>query len=196
MLLYDNLEDVRSKLLGTYVYYEGKAVLVKDIGEVTPGTYMLTIVPPNGRSRKNCLLDDPNLNYMRYNLGYSNHGHSAAWWYRMPLKQYRQGLKNEQMRLYASKDEYLHRVEFGFNKPITDMLEGVYPKFEEIEKPLKDKNAEVIAFHKDFAASWDAIHRDMVLEYKGKSIGCFKKNDFELMEEFQHLTEALKEAVA
>jgi hypothetical protein len=195
MLQYDNLEDVRSKLLGTYIYYDGKVHLVKDAMEVEMGKYALKLATPNARNYKTAFLNDEGLNFMRYNLGYSNHGHSAAWWYRIPLKQYRQGLKAEQVRPFASKEEFLHRVEFGMNKPIIDMLENVYPKFEEIEKPLKDRNAEVLAFHKDFAACWDHIHKDMILEYKGKAIGCFKK-DFELMDEYQHLIEALKEAVA
>jgi hypothetical protein len=197
MLLYDNMEDVRSKLSGTICYYKGNAVFVKEIAQAGDGNgYVLIVTPIGSRSKAIVNLSDPELNYMSFNLGYTNHGGAACWWYRHPIRQYRQGLRADQLGCKASRQEF-YDVAFDFSRPVADMLENIYPKFSEAEKKLKDSDATIIAFNRNFAASWDHVHKDMVLEYKGKPIGhSTNLRDFKLMDDYKHLTESLMEAVA
>lgn len=197
MLLYDNLEDAKVKLVSTFCYHKGKAVMVREVLEDEGQSFILRLQGLNARNYTHTKLDDPAFNYMNFNLGYSNHKHAAAWWYRIPFKQYRQGLKHDQVKRRASNSGFYHEVEFGFNKPITDMMENIYPKYEECEKLLKDQNASIMAFHKDFACTWDHIHQDLIVEYKGTSIGSMTSpKNIKLLDDYAHLTEALREAVA
>lgn len=199
MILYDILDDAKNKLVGTIVYYKGKAVFVKDVQPMDTDDgvkYVVYMANLNGGKRMTALLDDPDLNYMNFNLGYANaHGY-ACWWFRHPMRQYAQGLKAGQLGRVASRREF-YDMGFNYNGSICKMLENSYPKFQEIEKELKDEDQLAIAFHRDFAASWDKVHRDMIIEYKGRLIGhSTNLKDFELMDEYKYLTEALKEAVA
>lgn len=194
MLLYDNIEDVKTKLIGTYVYYDGKAMFCKDCSINEKEKFVIGLMAPNARNRKWVELDDPKLNYMNFNLGYTNGMKWAVWWYRIPQRQYRQGLRHDQVGMLASNDMFKHYAELNFNKPTFEMMENIYPKFEEIFKPLQDGHANIMAFHKDFAATWDKFHKDLIIEYKGTQFASFKK-DFEIVDEYAYLTEALKEAV-
>lgn len=202
MLLYDNADDVKAKLAGTLCYHGGKACLVREAmpdfdHEQQKEIYLLRLQFLNSRHYKTVKLDDPDFNYMRFNLGYSNHGHSAVWWYRIPIKQYHQGLRHNQLKKRLTNPAYAGHVEFGLNLPICNMMEAVYPDFEQCVKDLKDGDANVSAFHQDFAASWDKVHKDLIIEYKGVQVGSLiSRDNFNLMDEYKHLTEALKEAVA
>lgn len=199
MLHYDNYDDAVTKLANTICYHDGKAVFVKgvNVSDFDGKTLLLTLqLTRNGRS-KVVELVDKGLNYTNFNLGYVNYEVGSAWWFRKPIRQYRQGLKADQLSLRASEQEYYQLAHFGFYNNICDMLENNYPTLVECEQKLKDKERPIVAFHKNFAATWDPLHRDLLLEYQGTRIGVtanFKK--FNLLDEFRHLTESLEEIVA
>ena len=204
MLLYDNFEDCKTKLSGTYVYYDGKAAFVKDVfnwvdehtGAQT-GEYGLGIITSNSRNRSAVKLSDPKLNYMDFNLGYANYGDAAVWWFRIPNKQYSQGLRYNQLGRYSTSMAHYQNAELNWSKPSIDMLENRYPKFSLAEEWVKTDKAAVQAFHKDFAISWEPVHKDLILEYKGKQVGHFTDpKHINLLDEYKHLTEAIREAVA
>lgn len=196
-LNYDNLEDAKVKLTSTYCYHKDKAIVVKVISQPDPSnmkfmahcTYMST-----GRPLE-FYIDDKDFNCSVYNIGYINLNHAAAWFYRIPFKQWRQGLKHDQVRMRASRRLYAD-ISFQSGKAVAEMMENIYPNFKTASNRLKDGDANIVAFHRDFAVTLDRIHNDFILEYKGVNIG-FSKNlkDFELMQEFTQLTEALKEVV-
>lgn len=199
---YDNLDDVKSKLAGTIINYNDVPVVCKAavLCEDDMESFMLHITNSlTGRNMHHVKLQDPKLNWTKFNLGYINYGnHGAFWFYRQPLRQYRQGLKAEQMKYLASE----RTPDFGLNFPgpckqTEDMLLNRYPSIEEIEKKLKDGEAPTVAFHRDLALSWDKIHKDMILEHKGKLIGCMsaKMTDVKLSDDYEHLTETIKEVI-
>ena len=196
---YDNLEDVKSKLAATIIYHDKipvycKTALCDGYGkefflQITKSlsSKVITQVP----------LVDPKLNWTEYNIGYTNHECGALWWYRKPIRQYRQGLKNEQMGYIASEKTYNPGAGFGINKSVEAMLLNQYPDIDEIEKKLKDTEVPVVAFHKDFALSWDKIHKDMLIEHKGKLIGCMqgKLSKIQLADDYEYLTETIQEII-
>lgn len=199
MLLYDNLEDAQGKLLNTICSYAGQAVYVREVryqenSDKPPYRVALML-----KGVKNVLwinLDDPKFSFRDFNIGYSNHGGTAAWWYRKPLKQYRQGLRADQMNHLCAKPEFNGYAKWDYHKPIIEMLENKYPSMDTCKKALVDGEEVVSAFHKDLAMSYDRIHKDFILEYHGKLIGqtsTFK--NFELLDEYKYLTETIKEAI-
>lgn len=196
---FDMLEEVAQKFTGTVVLYEKKASLVKGItGNPTkPDHYALQVMRAHEKTLKVVNLDDPDLDYKNYQIGYCNGGNYTSWWYRKPHKQWSQGLKSNQMGWRISANGGHAHDNFGFNKPFINMLEGVYPNIETVKKLLIDQQAMAVAFHKDFALSFDDIHDDFVLEYHGTKIGASidrELKQFKIMPEARYLIEALQEA--
>jgi hypothetical protein len=186
----------RPNLSGTYCLYNGKAFVVKLIEQMAANQYMAAgQFFQNGKPIE-CLIDDPDFNCSDYNVGYVNYFHSGAWFYRLPMKQYSQGLRSNQCGLRASNPNFSD-VSLGFNKPVGKMLENDYPKYAEAADLLKTEQAKIVAFHKDFAMTYDEMHKDFILEYKGNRIGyTHDLAEVKFMTEFEYLNEALKEAVA
>lgn len=204
VLGFDNLEDVKGKFVNTICYHDGKAFHIKDarhsvnhMGNYINGKFA---VVGNHYKLANKLieLDDPLLNYKDYNIGYANCPAYAMWWYRVPFKQYQQGLKKDQMH-YVASDPYIVGDEgFHFNAPVIFMLENKYPTMEDCASTLKQGKTQMMAFHKDFALSWDKAHEDLVLEYRGKKVGASiggSLKEFKLAADYKHLAEALMEAI-
>lgn len=194
---YDNIEDVRSKLLGTIVYYNEAPVVVKDVQQSPEKTFDVFFTKSFfGRGFETKPLTDPGFNFSRFNIGYANHGaNGAVWWYRQPAKQYQQGLKANQLSYRTSGVGHVG-VMFKVGQPIEQMLLNKYPNYDEALKTIHSVDDNIsVAFHKDFAVSWDKIHKDALLEYKGKLIGYMPGSEIKLIDEFQHLYEPCKEAI-
>lgn len=201
-LNYDNLDDARVKLLGTFCMYKGKAFVVKNVhnflepdGTYKEGKYGITGSMMQTGKGVECMLDDPEFNCSNYNLGYMNLLSRSAWFYRVPMKQWRQGLRHDQVRSKYSKREF-SQIEFQPGRAVCSMLENSYPEFKSAADTLRTEEANIVAFHKNFAMTFDRIHKDYIIEYKGVNIGFSNDlKDLKLMDEHQHLMESLKEAV-
>jgi hypothetical protein len=196
MLLYDNKEDAYNKLASTICYYDGHAVYVRQVIQKDDGSFIVEWKDKITGGIRRCPLNDPLFNCMNFNLGYSNAKHSAVWWARTPHKQYRQGLRADQMISFAANPGMRENIPFEYNNTIINMLENKYPDAESCKKILMDGAAHIMAFHKNFASTYDDMHKDIILEYKGKKIGIttdFKK--FALVPEYEYLTEYLREAI-
>lgn len=198
---YDNIEDAKNKLKNCYATYKGKPIIIKEVNYM-PGTdpdknvfgwFGHTL---SGRKLADSYiaLDDPEFNASEYNLGYLNNHGFASWFYRVPFRQYHQGLRSDQVGQYSSNPAY--HMDF---KPCTQlglMLENRYPSFGECADVLKKEDVALVAFNRNFAMAYDRIHRDFILEYKGHQIGYTPNlEDFKLLTEHEHLYEALKEAI-
>lgn len=199
MAEFDNLDDVTQKFYSTIVLYDKKAAMVKGTDK-TPDGFTLHLAYPNTRVLKVVPLSDPALNYKNFQLGYVNGGTYAYWFYRKPQKQWSQGLKSNQMGYITSKlpgHDGGYENPFGFSKPYIQMLENIYPSVEDVKKALTDGNMQAMAWHRDFALSYDAIHEDCILEYRGQKIGVSISPDmskFKILPHARHLQEALEEA--
>jgi hypothetical protein len=197
--LFDNLDDVNSKFSGTICYYDKKPIYVKQAipDPVNNGEFILYVQTSAGRN-KQIKLTDPLFNYKHFNIGYANTGSYAAWFYRRPTKQYRQGLKKDQLYYKMSIAHGMPEESFNLSKSFIAMLENVYPKLEDCRELLMNHTKVVVAFHKDFALSWDHIHDDFFIEYRGKKIGTSVGHNlmkYNLLAEAKHLEEALQEAL-
>jgi len=200
---FDNLEDVQGKFAGTICYYDGRPVYVKNTDQkVLPdgsaaGFWLYILYSATGRG-KWVELSDPLFDYKNFNIGYANEGNCAAWWYRKPNKQWKQGLKKEQLN-YKMTNMNMNFAGFQFAPAYIDMLQGKYPTLEECMKLLLAEQLNVVAFHKDFAASWDNIHQDFFIEYRGQKIGNTLSPNFKeykLAPQFAHLKETVEEVLS
>lgn len=196
---FDLLEEVNTKFANTIVMFDKKAFAIKEVGhdQEVKGQFTLVGIPYQSRNAKVIKLSDPALDYKNYNIGYVNGGDYASWWFRKPQKQWAQGLKANQTGYRISMAGGHAHDNFGFSRPFINMLEGIYPDIEVVKKSLIDREIQAMAFHKDFALSYDDIHDDFVLEYHGTKIGASIDRDlkqFKIMPEARYLIEALQEA--
>lgn len=197
---YDNLEDAKAKLLNTVVYYDEVPVLVKDVVQdpYSDGGFQIVFTQSLiGRGLETKPIASSGFNFTRFNIGYANYAHGALWWYRLPAKQYQQGLKGNQLSYKGVGVQSQLGTSFKPSQTIELMLLNKYPDFDDALKTIRSSADEgmSVAFHKDFAMSWDKIHKDLLLEYKGKLIGHMPGNDIKLIDEFEHLYEPCKEAI-
>lgn len=196
--MFDSLKDVRQKFEKTICYYDGKAVSIQQIAENGDDFIMVLGFAPNpkGDKGKHILLSDPKFTYRNFNLGYIHiDGIHCPWLYRMPYRQYKQGLHLSSQvcsTLYAG--ELASSIHFG--RPLADTLENIYPDLEKCFKDVMDNPGIKKAPHKDFALYYNRLHGDYAIEYRGTEVGVVKKNrEFELLPEMQHLQEVFREEV-
>lgn len=199
---YDNLEDAKSKLINTFALFQGKSFTIKNLWNaegtkpednkfVVNGTHLCSRTAVGEIS-----IDDPEFNCAHYNIGYVNQSGIAVWFFRVPMKQYKQGLNYQQVQMRTTNAAFAG-VEFKHSASIGKMLENDYPTFKKASDWLSSGDAHVMAFNRNFAVSRDKIHKDFLLEYKGQQIGFTEDlKHFKLLEEHTHLLEALKEAAA
>lgn len=202
---FDNIDDVRAKLLSTFCYYNDKAVYIKAIDQAQDMgdgkiDFNLACYPVGGSSSDRFVikLSDKKFRCSDYNLGYANfaNGSAAVYYSRIPTRQYRQGLIASQLRTTMSDPQFGNDSQFSSNKPIREMLENKYPNYDAVCKELSEGNWRIRAFHRDFALTWNRVHGDYIVEYKGTQVGhTVGTKEFKLMPDFKHLHEALMEAV-
>lgn len=196
MQLYDNIDDAKAKLDGTMAYYKGKAVFINHVTFDNDAQMICSLKQLGIKNPFVAKLDDPELNYTRYNLGYANGNYCSVWWQRVPLKQYKQGLSKAQVTPKASNNVFYDYAEFSYSSAFVSMLENSYPDIEECSAKLKAQEIAAHAFHRDFGFTWDPLHKDLILEYRGTKIGIMPKlGTFDLADDYQYLKEALKEAI-
>lgn len=204
-MLYDNLVDARAKLQGTYFYYQGRAVYCREINDrsddpAAPELYCMVgwLSNPGGK-RFSISLTDPEISYMQHNLGYINSSGYALWFYRIPMRQYRQGLREDQCRTrdesgVINPDNLPHFM--GHNPETGLMMENTYPSFDEAVALIKTKAATKVAFHRNFATYIDPFRKDVIIEHKGRPTAYATLNDnleFKCTEDMVFLRESILE---
>lgn len=199
---FDNLNDVQTKFVNTICMYGDKAIYVKSIAHDDPDNpgKDFSILAQFSSGKTNVIkLSDPKFNYTNFNLGYINTNYMASWWYRKPIRQYRQGLKRDQMGYIIANLHMQVDKAFGFDGYFSAMLENRYSSIDRCLKILKGPNPPVShAFHKDFALQWDELHESCVVEYQGVKIGVSiddRYRKFRLINDYKHLEEYLKEVL-
>jgi hypothetical protein len=198
---FDNLNDIHTKFVSTIIYYDGVPMYVKDCGCVQSKenpevwTYHLVVSGITGCIKSIDLNNDPNLSYRDYAIGYANSSEAAIWWYRRAVRQWRQGLRRDQLSWHSHYSGYVND-DFTFSKSIVMMLSNSYPTILSAEEILRTEKRKIVAFHKDFALQPNAIRGDFTLEYRGKPVG-FTQNlkDFKLVDNYSYLTEHLSDAI-
>lgn len=200
MILYDNVKDASDKLVGTTCMFDNKACLVRAIELVDEDgkkPFTMTLSVNGKRDYVVSTIDDPKFDFRHFNIGYCNQHGSSGWWFRIPHKQFRQGLRSDQMKASYSKPDFHRSTRWEYSKAVCTMLENEYPTLDRCEKLLRDDETSVMAFDKDFALSYDHIHKDLIIEHRARLIGQMSNiKNYTLLSEYKYLRESLEEILS
>jgi hypothetical protein len=201
---FDNLKDVQDKFTGTICMHEGHPIYIKGVNSKMNQAagqyeYILTVQQYGGKAYF-LEVNDPAFCYRDFNLGYANTPEGRAFWFfRLPKRQWQQGLKRDQLAWLFAGGYAVPEQGFVFKRPYVDMMMNKYPSMKECETMLRNGDVTNIAFHKDFALQWDELHQDFILECKAKKVGVSlngQLKEFRLLPDYDHLAESLQEAIA
>lgn len=202
--MYDNLDSAKQKLQGTFCYYEGRAVYVKDIKPKSSDPdvlmnkkFIVYICYLEGLAKFFWRdLDDPKFQYMEFNMGYMNSMGYALWYYRIPHKQWKQGLHSNQVsvRDKSGLTDWHQFHNWGANDTTAAMMENRYPSFEVATEMLNSPGILKVAFSQNFAVYRDGFRKDLVLEHKGYPVAFETvSKTFKCNNELTYLRESIAE---
>lgn len=203
-LLYETVEETQTRLYETVFLYKDQPVLCQGVscdedgGENPEGINLSLLFYPRCVETASVKLNDPDLNYRNYNLGYCNLNRGASFIYRVPTRSgYKQGLCRNNLGISKitpsiGVPEFRSIVtSIGFR----DMLRGVYPTLSEAASRLEADDAPVsVAFHKNFALMFDKFRKDYLLYYKGDRVAFGTSSAFDLPAEFRYLREIITQS--
>lgn len=160
--MYDSVRQASFRLNNTFVEYDGNLKYVNKVGGQDDNIKLLL----HG-VEKPVFLDDPKLNILRPRVGYMQVGGKLIYIARTPNRSYRQGLREDNVRVIGGNLQ-------DFNRP-----NGYFDLFNDGESTV---------INKDFAV------QDKTLLYKGDAVGMVINHNYHLSNRFKFLQEALEEA--
>jgi len=181
--LFLNLDDFSNRFKDTFIYYKGVPRYVKSVtADHThqPETFMFVSYSFKGgmdsSSGKNILLDDEGINFRNYSLGYTQlDNFNALWLARTPGRQWKQGLRRDQLQIVGQMDDPMSGDVLQANRYTYDMLTDNYPTIREALDTLRANPAigVKVPVHKNFALYRGRRMKIPLIEYKGVSITQF-----------------------
>lgn len=188
MKLYDlkdplNLDYARTRLVGTIVTRNGKAITIDSI---TNDLRVVYLSLSTGQISE-CSYEEIDINPVK--LGYVNYNRQAVYFFRVPMRRdWKQGLRNQ--TLATTKGRQLDRIP---SKSLAKLIEGSYPTFNKALERMTSENTRLIslAFSRNFA-----IDKELGLFYKDKyRIGQINSDNgtYELEPQFMWAVETLEE---
>jgi hypothetical protein len=197
--IYDNINDARRKLEGTIVYYDGFPYNVRNVfpNRDDPACFMLRLTANIIDSVIDVKLVDPRLNFREYNLGFEQNQNGLIWWFRSPYRQYRQGLRRDQIGCLMPQINHPEAsyIEFQYSRSLCNMLTNTYPTLQSVLKTIRDNPVVPMAFHQDFAVRWDRLHKGTVVVWRNVDVGVLNGSDrFDPLPEHKFLKETFDEA--
>jgi hypothetical protein len=213
MLKYDTHEQAEMRLSETILTYKDQAVYVRRIRPATTKRGMMadvTVLPwynENGtvtsedqQTKMTIALDDPDLNFRKFNVGYCNdYSRKAALFLgRMPNRQQKQGLTPRGLTSTA-----VGRYGGGIPETTTwgrgfpEMLQGVYPSTGDAINWVAAGDWQSVGISNQFAVERDKRIKGVIaLMYRNIPVGvALGKNvsHFILDDDFNYLREVLTE---
>lgn len=177
MAEYISIDDANQMYSGSLCFYKGNLVKVEEVY----GDMRADIRTLDGKAKSVPFnLDDftaPN----KGRLGYVNLDGIAAYLYRVPVRQYSNGITRGNVRYliggggfpYTDKEAYkieTVRLKGWAVEALRDTLKGKYPSLRAAGELLK-AGARLVAFDRQFAASSNGV-----VYYKDKAVGTFNKD--------------------
>lgn len=138
MLRYETNQDVRMRLHKSICMYGNTPVFVQAIDELTTKVSLSDL--KTGRTVvKSIDASDPDLKIESLPLGYAQYGSNAAFVFRVPLRQQKQGVSQENTRFLIEDWNARERVNNGFgvsSEGLYDTIMNVFPSFEDSLKKV------------------------------------------------------------
>jgi hypothetical protein len=177
MNYYTNLVYANERLRSTIVGSKVGPVYVKAVG-VGDGNGIASVTILKDKSNAEIPMKDIDLTPVQ--LGYVNMGDESEFFYRIPIRAFKQGLSAENFTSYNGSKNWSWPL-YELHHCIVDE----YPSYQECALKLKKKKS--IAFCREFSMTSDHI-----LKYCGRIVGTWDQMPT-LNRENQYLTERLKE---
>lgn len=202
---YENAEEVKFRLEGSVVLYEGRPVYINKVS--VPGAddvaeiarvyfYELPLKPKNNEVRK--YLSSKKFDLTPFRMGYMNHKEGTVFVMRSPVRQHKQGFSVNSSKILDVSGQRLGWL--GFNNMIhdqgfVDMVNGVYPDFKTAGDIIEEGKRESIAISPSFALTLDKDLDVLVLFNKGTKCGLAFKGDknIRVSKKFHFLKEEMEQ---
>ena len=190
-MLFDTMDSVRDRLLNTYVFYKGKLCWVYTLGDYVPSLdYSIKMEDKNGNIYEACVNSDPDLQFQRIPLGLVNTIQGPYFCSRTGLRQYRQGLTQDNVVATGLLVDQPHIcLGWSIAEPIENTVAGKYPSLDSLIESNKSG-----AFSRMFARVLRIRTGSDELYYKTKKVGNFKDGVPNLDEQYVYLKESLEES--
>ena len=202
---YETADEVKMRLEQTVVLYEGKPVYITKVSSVGGGLGYdaednpikaddkkeiarvffreLPMDPRIGNDEKNThrkYLSSRNFDLSPFKMGYFNIKGRAIFAARSPIRQNRQGLSSQVLKLTDIKGRPVEDISFTSaisSKGFVDMVAGVYPTFKDVGDLLGDDENSSMAVSRCFALGIDHDLELLHLLHKGVRCGIAMKGD-------------------
>ena len=187
--MFDNIRDASSKLGGTIIMHDKRAMLVNDVTEDLDLQGTLIRTGEDIVTRQ----DDPLVKLYCPSLGYVNTKDNSFYFMRTPVRRWKQGVD---MRALVCPSEGIRPRGMLDYRNLADCLENVYPSFTEALgmfeniNPFKKERRRSIAFSKHFAVKQG--REGMLLCFKGREVGVVEGSQPLLSNSFIWLQEMLE----
>jgi hypothetical protein len=202
---YETADEIRMRLEGCVVLYDGKPVIITDVGaggEDEDGkkeiarVYFNFLPLKRGAAKERRYLSSRKFDLAPFKMGYCNYKGEVVRVSRVPVRQNRQGLS---YGVTSMTDVFGTRRDYNWNDFISstgfsEMVAGVYPGFDAIKQLSAVRTS--IALSRDFAAVFDDDLDLIYLVHNGSKCGLIDKNVVRLSKKFGFLKESLQELKA
>lgn len=180
-----DVQYANDRLSGTIVSYEDEPYYVNRV-EANGMADVLKLNHYRGEQREKLPLRELDLTPVK--LGYMNLYQSSHYLKRSPIRQYKQGLrKNNMSRLAGVPPFELVSVE------LYKTIKGTFPSIDECLDDIENDEAMGKAFSREF--SFQKAPKSIHLYYKGNKVGDLKKDRPQLYSKYMNLHEKLEECM-
>lgn len=203
---YENADEIRMRLEGSIVLYDGDPVLIAQVSvpeledadeKARVHFYNLPINPNKKLATTRKYLSSRKFDLTPFKMGFANIGEKAYFISRAPVRQNKQGLAAGTCIINTIFGKPSNEVVWntlirseGFGK----MVKGEYPSFEEASDTLKEDLVTSVAVSRSFALFKDDELDVSVLSHKGSKCGIILEGDtgVRVSTRFKFLKESLE----
>ena len=176
--MYEQVHDIQLYLTGSIIRINRTPIYIRgtDDGRKAPVIHIVRL--KDGKQDK-ISINDERLNFLPVPLGYVPTEEDPTYISRQPLRKWKQGLSNENIRILGGHER--SRIGFPeFHKVLDATIRGKRKGYEEAIE-------EGGSFHREFFVMAD------ILFYKGREIGSINKGDAILEPSYDYLSTYLEE---
>lgn len=193
--MYDNVRDARQSLQGSVCLYKGQPFSVHTVSSGgARGLSAIGILYKKDGSHEELVvkIDDPELNFMNFKLGYVNYDNTSVYLKRVPVRTVAQGLSDQ--NVVSDYPGMGFGYLFARKGGKMEVFSGEYPTFEQaVETLVNNRETSSIAFSRYLALNRHPRFLSLFfLEYKGKEVAYSSNGlEFSLPSEFNHLQQIM-----
>lgn len=168
-------QDATTMFNKTVVLYKGEPAYCMSISE-----NMVALIRDLETAKlRRVTFDVDDFQNVNKRLGYVNMGTFAFYLERNPIRMYKVGLAKDNVQVKYGDFQYdedeqriIRNTSYGLTEPsLADTLKNVFPPFDEVWNAVKDQEARLLAFDRQFALGRKEGENQGRLFYKGRRVG-------------------------